>query len=380
MTSNTLLTLSLIMQVMLLGCCSGLQAATTAKPPIRIAAIFALTGPAAAANSPGLVGTRLAVDQLNKQGGLLGRPLSLVVLDNQSTPIGSRLAAEEAIRQEVVAIIGAQWSSHSLAIAPVAQQANTPMISPISTVGRLTAIGDAIFRVCFTDDFQGKALAGFAGQDLHAKRATVFINLHSDFSMEIAKMFKKTFQANGGRIVREIEYKPSQIDYDELISLARAEPTDVLLLSGHDESGPIALALQNAQINGVLLGTDGWDAPSFFQTGGNRLQQAYYTTHWSRDSSNPLSREFVNRYPKNSPEPSAPTALAYDAVNILAEAIRQAGTDDRRAVRACLAGITAFPGITGTITFDSGGNAEKAVVIIAIANGQPHLLKTISPR
>ena len=379
MTMNAPFTLRLIVLVILLGYCSGLQAATAAKPPIRIAAIFALTGPAAAANSPGVTGTRLAIDTLNSQGGLLGRPLSLIVLDNQSTPIGSRLAAEEAVRQGVVAIIGAQWSSHSLAIAPVAQQANTPMISPISTVSRLTAVGNAVFRVCFTDDFQGKILAGFAGQDLRAKRATILINLHSDFSMDIAKVFKKTFEANGGRVIREIEYKPLQIDYDYLINLTRAEPADVLLLSGHDESGPIALALQKAQIPGVLLGTDGWDAPSFFQTGGNRLQQAYYTTHWSKDSTNPLSQNFVRHYPANIPEPSAPAALAYDAVNVLAAAIRQAGTDERQVVRTTLAGITAYPGITGTISFDAKGNTEKTVVINEITNGRTRLLKTISP-
>ncbi|MFH2093376.1 MAG: ABC transporter substrate-binding protein [Pseudomonadota bacterium] len=126
---------------------------------INIAAIFALTGQGADGNKSSVLGTRLAIEEINARGGVLGRNLNLVVIDNMSTPIGSDIAARKAAGLGVAGIIGAQWSSHSLAIAHIAQKNKIPMISNYSTHPDLTAIGDYIFRVCYTDNFQGKVMS-----------------------------------------------------------------------------------------------------------------------------------------------------------------------------------------------------------------------------
>ena len=164
---------------------------------IKIGAIFALSGKATKSNKPCVLGVQLAVQEINIKGGVLGKKLELLLLDNNSTPIGSYLAAEKAAGAGVVAIIGSVWSSHSLAIAKVAEKHKIPMISPISTIPSLTSIGDHIFRVCYDDNFQGKMIAEFAFKELKARTALIFVDIASDFSLNITEYLAGPFSHLG---------------------------------------------------------------------------------------------------------------------------------------------------------------------------------------
>ena len=344
--------------------------------PVRIGAIFALTGKAVNSNRAAIHGTRLAVREINEQGGILSEPVELLVFDNKSTPIGSHLAAERAVKAGVAGIIGASWSSHSLAVAKVAAQHHLPMISPTSTIPSLTAIGNSIFRVCYNDDFQGSALARFAFTDLAARRAVVFIDISSDFSMSIARIFRHTFESLGGTVVKEVEYKTGQEDYRPAIREALPHQADVVFLSGYDESGYLAAALQAAGNTAIPIGSDGWDAPSFFSSGGNRIVRGYFINHWLPDAIERGSRAFIEKF-QGEGDILAPTALAYDAVHILAAAIQKAGTTDRHKVVDSLRSLRGFKGVTGDITFTPGGDAAKQACIAEIRAGAPHFLKCV---
>lgn len=346
---------------------------------IRIAGIFSLSGQAAAPNRAVVMGVQIAVDEINANGGILGRRVELELIDNESTPIGSRIAAQKAVDKEVTAIIGASWSSHSLAIAPIAQKYRIPMISPFSTIPKLTAIGDMIFRVCYTDDFQGKMLADFAYRDLKARRALIFVDLTSDYSMELARVFREHFQSLGGAVAREIEYKSNQVSYDRQIAQAAAEKGDVVLLSGYDESGFIAASLQESGSKARLIGGDGWGEGDFYSSGGNRLQTAYFLTHWAKESENPSSRQFVEKYGRREGI-DVGTALGFDAVNVLAEAVRRAGSTNREAVRRALSEGVYSKGVTGSIAFDAQGDPVKNIFVIEIRNGVPFYVKTLHSR
>ena len=129
-----------------------------------------------------------------------------------STAIGSKRAAQQAVEEQVVAVIGASWSSHSLAMAPVLQEAKIPMISPVSTNPRLTHIDDYIFRVCFTDAFQGKVMAQFAIDDLQAERAAVLTNGGNQDSIQLSEVFIKEFETQGGEIALEADYLQEATD------------------------------------------------------------------------------------------------------------------------------------------------------------------------
>lgn len=339
--------------------------------PIKIGAIFALSGKAKNSNNSAVLGTRLAVEEINAAGGLLGRPIELLMLDNESTPIGSHLAAETANRAGVVAIIGASWSSHSLAIAKVAEKHRIPMVSPVSTIPSLTADGEYIFRVCYTDTLQGATLARFAHQELQARSALLFVDISSDFSINIAQIFKNTFNELGGAVRLEIEYKTGQTDYSLQIRQALGAESDVIFLAGYDESGFIAAKLQEAGLTAIPLGSDGWDAESFYTLGGNVIRLGYYINHWFPDHDDQTSEDFLAKYGTRG-EIKAPTVLAYDAVKVVAAAIGNTASADRQEIRRGLRELRGYSGVTGKISFDAHGDAIKTACIVEIRDGKPH--------
>lgn len=361
----------LVLVISLTGIC---RAADTDE--ILLAAIFAHTGKAMYSDKPAINGTRFAVEEINRAGGVNGRQVKLLEIDNKSTPIGSHFAAQQAVEQGAAGIIGASWSSHSLAIAKVAQENSTVMISPSSTLPALTGIGDYIFRICYNDDFQGRAIAAYAFNDLRMRSALVFIDVASDFSVNLAQVFSKTFSGMGGRIVTNIEYKADDSNLTSQIETAREHNADIVFLSGHDESGYIAARLARNKVHAVPLGSDGWDAESFFTRGGNAISQGYYLSHWMPNPGDPQSIDFIDKF-RGRGDIKAATALAYDAVNIFIAALKKAGTSDRKSIRDTLHNIKDFPGITGDISFDSQGDAHKHACVVEIRNGKPQFLKLI---
>ncbi len=353
------------------GCSSS-----RAEESIDIAAIYALTGVAVGTNASSLLGVRLAVDEINRNGGVLNKPLRLLVFDNGSTPIGSATAAERADRANVVAILGCSWSSHSIAVARVAQERGIPMITNYSTSPAVTAIGNHIFRVCYTDDFQGKIMATFARSDLNARSAALFVNLNSDFSLGLAQVFRQEFERLGGKVLLELEYKFKQEDMSGLIGQVKSANPDVVFLSGHDESGGIARSLQEARVRAVPIGGDGWGEPSFLDAGGKELSRAYYCSHWTEQFDSEKSRSFVQKYSLREGF-GAGAALGYDAILLLVDAIQRAGAPDRGRIRAALEETRLLEGVTGRMDFSAGRDPAKAAVIMEIVNGKPRYLKTI---
>ncbi|OQY59113.1 MAG: hypothetical protein B6245_08400 [Desulfobacteraceae bacterium 4572_88] len=322
-----------------------------AEDTINIAAIYALSGRAAEANTSSLRGLRFGVEDINRQGGVLGKKIDLLVIDNHSTPIGSNIAAKRAADAGVPAILGAQWSSHSLAIAKVAQTHGIPMISNISTHPDVTKVGDHIFRVCFTDDFQGSVMARFARQYLKAGTAVIFTQITSDYSLKLSDIFRKKFGELGGKIVGEQDYKGGQTIFEKHIRQTAKLNPDVLFLSGHDESGFIIRQAQDAGITSVPLGGDGWTPQSFLSKGGSELKRGYYCTHWSEFKDSEISRAFVKKYKHIEGFNVVPTVLGYDAIMLLADAIRRADSADSGKIREALASTRSFEGVTGTISF-----------------------------
>ncbi|MFZ5572427.1 MAG: ABC transporter substrate-binding protein [Thermodesulfobacteriota bacterium] len=345
---------------------------------IRIASIFARSGPAAQAHIPSALGVRWAVDELNSNGGIQGLPVTLLELDNQSTPIGSKIAADEAVAAGVSAVIGPAWSSHSMAAARVLQAGGIPMISNISTNPEVTRIGDCIFRVCCTDIFQGRILAEFASREIEVKRVAILRDLSSDYSIGLTRTFQTEFTRMGGLVPAVIDYRGRQQSFRELMDAIKMARPDAVFLPGYDDSGPIVAEMARSRLSVVVIGGDGWDIKSFFLKGGNRLAHGYYATHWNEAVDSVPSKSFYNRYKERTPF-LAPAALSYDAVYLLADAIRRAGSTSRPAIRESLAATCGFEGVTGTLCFNRKRDPVKSMVIMKIIAGQPHYHKQVTP-
>lgn len=354
-----------------------------AAEPIKIAAIFAKTGDAAKSNAYSYRGVNLAVEEINKQGGVLGRPIEVIELDNKSTAIGSKEAALEAIKLNVTAVIGATWSSHSLVMAPILQEAGIPMITPNSTNWKVTLVGDYIFRVCFTDPFQGRVMAQFARQDLKAKTAVVLTNISDDYSMGLSESFRKSFVQNRGKILWDEEYLAKTTNFTDMLSKIQSLKPDVVFSPGHTiDSGLLFKQSVNMGIKCIFLGGDGWDL-TIYELAGEAAEGNYYSDHWHPEAPFAKSQQFVttykNKYGNDIIISNVP--LSFDAVMVLADAITRADSLERKKIRDALAATKDFKGTTGTITFDKNGDPlNKDAVVLQLKDGGAIFVKSIRPR
>jgi branched-chain amino acid transport system substrate-binding protein len=345
---------------------------------IKIAAIFALTGRAVKSYKASLNGLINAISEINSSGGILDKKVELHIIDNQSTPIGSKIAADKAVAKKVSAIIGPVWSSHAIAAAKVAQKHGIPMICGTATNPKVTEIGDFIFRVCFVDDFQGQVMGIFAVKELNAASAVIFTDITSDYSLGLSKEFQKTFEQLNGKVLFSALYKPELKNYAKLIAHVKKNNPDVIFFSGHDESGFLAKQIQHAGLRAISLGGDSLGSENFLTMGGEDIKQGYYCTHWSENFESPASLAYVKKYSSLINITSA-VALSHDAVFLLADAIGRAQSLNKIKIRNAIQNTTSFNGITGNIIFNEMRNPVKDAVINEISNGKISYYKTVKP-
>jgi branched-chain amino acid transport system substrate-binding protein len=369
-----------LLAALLCGGCGGEKPADSQG--IKVGFFGALTGPTATFAISGRNGALLAVDQVNHGGGVLGRPVTLLSEDDRGEASEAASAVSKLItRDHVVALIGENASSRSLAAAPIAQSYGVPMISPSSTNVEVTKKGDYIFRVCFIDSYQGKVLAAFARKNLKAKTAAILTDARSDYSVGLSEAFRSAFTAAGGRIVADAKYSEGDSDFSAQLTAIRPLNPDVLFVPGYyTDAGLIARQARTLEVRATLLGADGWDSPKLVEIGGEAMEGAYLSNHYSVDDPAPAVRRFVEEYKaKYGSEPDSIAATSYDAMRLLADAITRAGSTEGRRVRDALAATKGFGGVTGTITMDADRNPIKPAVVLRVEGGRFRFADSVAP-
>lgn len=377
-----LLGLGLAATALLLGGCSKSADTGAASAVINIGEFASLTGKEAAFGQSSHKGTMLAIDELNAGGGLLGKKINFVYEDNRSTPGESATVAKKLItRDQVVALLGEVASGRSLEAAPIAQANRVPMISPSSTNPKVTETGDYIFRVCFTDPFQGKLLSEFARGTLKAKKIAIFSDVSAPYSMGLAQYFREPFVAGGGSVVAEQKYTGGDKDFKAQLTAIKAQKPDAIFVPGYyTEAGLIVAQARQLGIAVPLFGGDGWEAPELIQIAGSALEGTYYSTHFSAENNDPKVQKFVADFrAKYNETPDAMAALGYDSAMVLADAIKRAGTTAEPQLRDAIAATKDYAGVTGNTTLDVQRNATKSAVMITVQDGKFKYLATITP-
>lgn len=348
----------------------------------QVGVFLALSGPTADFGITTRNGIELAVDEINRGGGLIGKPMKILVEDTRGKSDESRTAVTKLIEQNrVVALLGEVASSNSLAAAPVAQARKVPMITPSSTNPEVTAVGDFIFRVCFIDPFQGLVMAKFAREELKAETAAILWDNSQDYSKGLAEVFKREFPRMGGRIVQDVTYASSDVEFSSQLTRIRTARPDVIFIPGYySEVSLIARKARELGITVPLLGSDGWTSPTLLERAGGALEGCYYSDHYSLESDKPSVRQFVESFrQKYGHDPNSLAALGYDATWILAEAIKKAGSYDPVKMRDAIASTKDFPGVTGKITINEERNAVKSAVVLQIKDNRISYFTTIDP-
>jgi branched-chain amino acid transport system substrate-binding protein len=351
---------------------------------IVIGEFASLTGKEAAFGQSSHKGTELAVEELNKAGGVLGKKIEHLVEDNRSQAGESATIVKKFIsRDKVVAVLGEVASGRSLEAAPICQQAGVPMVSPSSTNPKVTEVGDFVFRVCFTDPFQGKLMADFAAKTLKVRKVAILSDVASAYSVGLAEFFRQGFGATGGQIVVEQKFSGGDKDFKAQLTAIKAAGAEAIFVPGYyNEAGLIVAQARQLGINVPLFGGDGWEAPELIQiAGGQALENTFYSTHYSPESTDPKVQAFVKAFQGkfNGEVPDAMAALGYDSAMVLADAIKRAGSTEGAKVRDALAATKDFPCVTGKTTLDAKRDASKSAVIITVKEGKFKYLQTVEP-
>jgi branched-chain amino acid transport system substrate-binding protein len=324
-------------------------------------------------------GAQMAIEEWNAKGGVLGMKIVPVVEDSLEDPAAAATAARKVIDTvHVHYIIGDVYSAPSIAISEVANAAKVIQISPCSTRAGLTVDASGatkayIFRASFTDPAQAKAAAQFARGKLKAGKAFILSNPSDAYSAGLAEAFEAAFVKAGGASVDKEDYASADSDFTAILQKVKAAKPDVVYLP---DLYIVANAfMRQAKAQGIktpFIGPDGWLSEGLDL---QACEGSYFTEHYWTGDPRAEVKAFMAAYSakfKGTPyfeEGALVAGCAYDAANLLLQAIRKAGGDDVEKVKAALEGIS-FSGVSGSFTFDAHHDPVKAVAILHISEGK----------
>jgi branched-chain amino acid transport system substrate-binding protein len=346
---------------------------------LPVAAVFPTIGRYAVSGLQSLQGARLAVEDLNRKGGINGRPLRLAAYRTGSYFVDAREAAALAARDGALAIVGANSSELSAAVAEEAEANGVLQITNVSTAADLTrdprtGLGRPfVFRMCASDDVMGGLLAGFARDRLGARRAAVLYEVGRTYSQRLARSFIDRFRdETTGRMVAEFFYLALETDFRPQLRRVKEFHPDVVFVPGSfTDATLVAAQAATVGLRATLLGGDAWSSPLLFQKGGPP-GEAYYVELCSP------APEFDRRYEEaeGTEPPGCRAVLAYDAVQVIAAGLRSIGRlkdealgpglpGTRRRLRDAVA-RNEVDGATGRIRFDDHGDRRQGVALYAV--------------
>lgn len=343
---------------------------------IVIGVIAPLTGEIPKVGESTQNAAEMAVAEVNDAGGLMvdgvAHPVRIVIEDNESKAESAVTAATKLITQDnVIAIIGPQSSKQAVPTGQVANDRQTPMISPWSTNPDTTFNRPWVFRAAFLDPFQGRVMATFLQEELGVSSAAVLYDNASDYPKGLAENFRDAFEAAGGTVVAYESFATGDTDFSaQLTKIAEANPDVIFTPQYYNE---VPLIVQQARELGIevpIAGSDSWGTPDLLDLCGDACEGLYFSTHYAPDIATDVAQQFIQAYEAQYGEkPDDVAALTYDAFQMLFRAIENAGQLDKTAIRDALQNIEEFEGVTGAMTFDEQGDPTKCAVIIQIKDG-----------
>lgn len=390
MKKNILVILSLVLTLSLLvGCGSKPTASNSGSDTIKVGLNYELSGGVATYGQNLTAGVELAIEEINKNGGVLGKQIEVVKVDNKSEDTESaNVSTRLATRDKVLVLLGPATSGNTKAASPAAMENKVPLISASATDDNVTVdsngkVREYVFKTCFSDSFQGVMMAEFALNDLGLKNAAILEDNTSDYAKGLSKAFKETYTSQGGTLLAEEAYQAKDTDFKAVLTNLKGKNPDVLFVPGYyEEVGLIVRQARELGLTMPILGADGYESPKLTEIAGKDvLNDVYYSSHYSSmDSSTEVVKFNESFKTKYSKEADAFNALGYDLGYFFKDALERAGEADREKLKDALASTKDFKGVTGTVSIDENHNPVKSVTIIEMKDGVPTFLKKLDPK
>ncbi len=381
------LTLVSLASVALLAACgevsttgnSGSASGTEIGKTLKIGFNFEETGDVASYGTAEQKAAKLAVDEINKAGGVDGKQIEITDKDNKSELSEASTVSTNLVTQaKVNAIIGPATSGGTGAAITNAAKASVPLITPSGTQDDLTKGQDYLFRTTFIDSFQGKILSKYVTDNLKAKKIVLYYDNSSDYAKGIAKAFQEEYK---GEIVATETFASKDTDFQAALTKFKGKDFDALVVPGYyTEAGKIVNQARGMGIDKPIVGGDGFNSEEFIsQATPAAATNVYYVSGYSTSGDmTAKAKKFLEAYKaKYNEEPSMFSALAYDSVYMVAEASK--GAKNSVDIKENLAKLKDFEGVTGSITMDKNHNPVKSALMIGLKDGKVDTVETVKP-
>ncbi|GAB1476848.1 ABC transporter substrate-binding protein [Bacillota bacterium] len=313
--------------------------------------------------------------------------VELVEVDNKSDKTEAVTAAQNLVSAGVSAVIGSYGSGVSIAAGPTFEDAMIPAVGASCTNPQVTEGNEYYFRVCFLDPFQGTVMANYAIQN-GAKTAAVITQLGDDYSSGLGAFFVEAFNKLGGAgsVVSQEQFQTNQTDFKAILTNIKAKNPDVIFAPSSITTAPLIIKqARELGITAPIMGGDTWENATIIENAGADAEGIVLSTFF--DEAEPATDEAASfitgfkQYLKDNGQDEiipAVSALGYDAYITVLEAIKVAGTTEGAAIRDALTGVNVV-GVTGSISFDAKGDANKDMAFIkTVEGGAFKFLMTVS--
>lgn len=341
---------------------------------IKIGTICSVTGDNKPWGEDSYEGSKLAVEEFNAAGGLNGKMVELVLGDSASKQDQAKTATDKLLSDGVIALVGEVSSGNTIQMAKSAFEKGVPVVAVGATRTDLTQEGAHVFRVCYTDDFQGPVMAQFAYEKLGSRKVAVMTDNNLPYSQGLSESFKATFKKLGGEIVTEAFYESGGkgvLNFSGQLTEIKAKNPDGLFLSGYfTEVGPIVQQARTAGIKAPVMGGDGWDSDQLLSSGGEAILGGFFCNHYNNADNRPQVTDFLTKWraKHNGKDPGTTMgALGYDAMALTLDALKRAKGANSKDLIAALEETENFAGVSGDITLKGqNGNPPKRAIVVEI--------------
>ena len=351
---------------------------------IKVGVLGPMTGDVSVYGLAVINGATLYLDQVNANGGVNGKQLEIITMDEQGDATQAVTCFTKMCDQGITALVGDVTTTPTLAVAAESADYNMPMVTASATAEAVTydaetdTVNANVFRATFTDPFQGIKMADYAYQKLGYTKAAVIFQKGADYNEGLAENFVNEFESLGGTIVDQETYADGDVDFKtQLTTILGKNPQVVFCPNYYQDVGQILAQAESIGLTVPFLGGDGWDGLEGYAT-ADQLKDSYFCAGYAKGSSADFEAAYKAEYGEDYPNGFAP--LGYDAAMTVVYGIKaaeeqglEAGSDEyKQAVIDAIAGGT-IEGITGTFTFDEHHNPIKSTAILTYVDGKPEL-------
>ncbi len=342
-----------------------------AADPIRIGEIATVTGDFAAYGVAEVESVKIAVAEINAAGGILGRPVEVIMYDCRTRQEDMVNAARRLVEQDKVSVvIGPSGSGLCIAAAPVFNRGQVPHIgtlptNPLVTVDEKGNVRPYNFRICFLDPYQGKMIAHFSAKDLGKKKAAILYDVSSDYSHGLREFFIASFKEFGGEIVADEGHRGEDVDFRAQLTVIKEANPDVLVIPTMGKALPLAVKqARDLGIEAPIVGGDGY-GDFMWEIAGDTMRETYWVSHV--DKADPTLADFFKKYEEQTGTECMEfmnAVMAYDSVYWVKDAMERAGSDDPVKVRDALEATKDLKLMHATLTMDEFHNPKDKDGII----------------